>query len=245
MKKKSNSNSQQLMTLVIVLALLVVVLFYVFVYKDMVTKAEKMRGANAELSQRVIELKDYFEKQDEYKNLIEEYKSDIKTVLGNYPELVLEEDAMMQAYNSMIKANKLAYTSIAMVEPESVYTIPAETVAAVNLSEGEDDSNSDAAINFIKKNTAYVASCDYPSFISMIKDVIDRPGRTVIKNILFDKNKEFNDLEGTIEIDYFYIPTFGYEYKPVDMTEYTKGMEALFVLKEETDEEDKEDKEEE
>lgn len=239
MKKKSNS--QQLMLLIVVLSILAVVLVYMFVYKDFQNRAAAKRSSNQELQQKVDELKDYYENQNDYIEKTAELKTEIRSAMAQFPTLALEEDIMMLAHNSLTSADKLAYTAASIVAPEVIYTVPAELFAPVKFSDDENDKfNSKQAMLFVNRKASYVAQNDYPSLKAMIKDVLDRPYKTMITNVLFEKNKEYNNIQGTLEVAMFYVPVYGEEYVPVKMKDYDKGLEKLFKLveeKEETEEE--------
>lgn len=239
MKKKSNS--QQLMLLIVVLSILAVVLVYMFVYKDFQNRAAAKRSSNQELQQKVDQLKEYYENQNDYVDKTAELKTEIRSAMAQFPTLALEEDIMMQAHNSMLEADELAYTSIAIAAPESFFVVPAELFATAKMSVNDDDNtNNEQAMLFFDRKASYVAQCNYPSLKSMIKDMVDRPYKNKITNILFEKDKELNALNGTMEIAMFYVPLYGEEYVPVDMNDYIKGLEDLFKLvkhEEETEEE--------
>lgn len=240
--RKKNSSSQQVMVLVILLSILLVALVYFRVFKVYEDKAKSIKDSNNELRQQVEQLKDYYDKQEDYINKTEELKADIRNMLESFPELVLEEDIMMLGVKTMNDADEANVTAINILDPEAIYTIAAEEVGTVDLSVEENDKFSESrAVNILKDESSYVIQCDAKSLKTVIKTILDKPEKSVIKNILFSKNEEFNNLEGTVEVDFFYLPVYGKEYVPVDMKEYAKGLELLFKLREKEEETEEEE----
>lgn len=244
---KKNTNAKQLLSLIVVLCLLVIVVFYMFVYKKTVEKTEALNNSNKELALSVAELKNYYDNMVQYQTDIETWKLEIRLAALDYSSLIQEEDIIMQAANSMKVTDHLAFTAASITSTEVFYSVPAELFVPVNFTDDENDKfYNNVPMLFSKRNAAYVANCDYTGLKSMVSDVVTRLDKTLIRNIVFEKNEEFNNLEGTMEVDFYYMPVYGRDYVPVPMAEYKKGLEELFKFREEQEEKpEKEDASEE
>lgn len=235
---KKINNSKQIMTYVILFGLLAVAMVYFLVYQKYSDKTAALKIANNEKAVKVAELQTYYENKGFYEEEIAKKKAEMVSNLSSYPEKVQEEDVIMLAVNTVTDSS-VAYTSISMADPSAYYTVDPVTVSSVNWADSENEAFKESfTMNFMRRDNSYYLNCDYINLKEILKIINEENDKKTITNILFTKNEEHNNLEGIIELSFFYVPEYGYEYTPVDMAEYTKGLENLFKLKDELEEEE-------
>lgn len=213
--------AKQVMTYVAVLGLLVLLAVYFLVYKAYNDKADTVQASNASLNQRVSELKQFYDNMDTYNGEMELMQNQITAWLDEFPADVKEEDIIVLALDTE-KSAYVAYTNVNISEREALRTIPAATAAAA----GMEDITQDLII--VQRKTAYVNITDYFNLKNCIRTINESDNRLAITNITYSKNKETEELEGTIEVTFYSVIGTGKEYIPQNLPDYISGLHDLF-----------------
>jgi hypothetical protein len=228
MKTKDNSNSKQAMLIVVLVGLVFIALTYFLVYQKFNEKTAKLKADNLALVQHVNELKVYYDNRETYEEQKTYYASRIKDELKDFPADVRDEDKVMLAVKTLAGAD-IDYTNINPTEAEAYYTIENSVDPALLVAVGLD--NLEGQLIFAKRTAAYINKTDYKGLKNIVKVMNAYGYESALNNITYSKNQKDNVLEGTVEVTFYNVYGDGKKYTPVDMHEYTKGLEDLFNLK--------------
>ncbi|MBD5512361.1 MAG: hypothetical protein HDR08_14110 [Lachnospiraceae bacterium] len=216
-----NTTAKQAMTYVMALGFLLLLAVYFLVYKSYNDKAEALEKANATKQQRVNELKVFYDNLSIYNEEIEQYQAQIAAWLDEFPSNVLEEDILVLALDTE-KAAVLDYTNINIGGREPLRTIPAATMQLAKMENLTQD------VIFVERTVSYVNVTDYFNLKKCVETINNSANRLTISNITYGKNVETGELEGTIEVTFYYVHGTGKEYKPQDLKAYESGLANLF-----------------
>lgn len=215
--------AKQVMIYVVLAGLIAFIAVYFLVYKDLNDKTAAIRQENTTLSQRVNELKKYYDKMDSYNAEIADMQAQVNAWLSEIPVDVKEEDMLVMAINTEKNA-VINYTNINIAEREEMLTIPAQTVADSGMEGFAGD------LMFVKRMASYVNETEYFSLKNCIKTINDSAERLAISNISYSENKETGLLEGTIDITYYSVLGTDREYVPQKLPPYVSGLRNLFGM---------------
>lgn len=221
--KKGNSiNSKNLLIYVAAFGALLMILVYVFVYQKLMTEAETIETSNRELSQRVNQLKVYYDKRDIYLADTETMEILIDELLDIYPADARDEDVVMLAVQ-MQQGNDGEFLTINAERGDAIHTISAETV---NAAASEKYTQ---PIQFQDMYATYVNEVSYPGLKSMIQRIYDSNNRIGIQNIAFTKGDAENPkLSGHIDLVFYSVTGTGKEYVAPDIVPYLAGTDNIF-----------------
>lgn len=227
MKKEKNRN---IVIYVAALGALLLILCYVFVFQRFQTAAEEIENSNRELSQRVNELKTYYDNREQYIRESDLLKQQIDDIFQEYPADAREEDVIKLAVYMQMQSG-LTYSNISISTPESIKVIPSETVAPAEFEEYT------GQIVFSGRNVSYVNEITYEGLKSAVKTIFDSNNRIEINNIAYVKNTEGGVLTGSIDVIFYSTQGTGKEYTPPDLVQYLSGTENIFGTFKEPEEE--------
>ncbi|MDE5803473.1 MAG: hypothetical protein K2I22_11195 [Lachnospiraceae bacterium] len=216
-----NTTAKQAMTYVMALGFLLLLAVYFLVYKSYNDKAETLEKANAAKQQRVNELKVFYDNLSIYNAEIAQYQEQIAAWLDEFPSNVLEEDIIVLALDTE-KTAVLDYTNINIGGREPLRTIPAATMQLAKMENLTQD------VIFVERTVGYVNVTDYFNLKKCVETINNSANRLTISNITYGKNVETGELEGTIEVTFYYVHGTGKEYEPQDLKEYESGLANLF-----------------
>lgn len=220
---KKDSGAKKAMTYVLLLGLIACALVYFLIYRKYNDKADKLKASNVELNDRVKALEVVYNKSADYEKSIADMQDEIRRMLDEYPADVEEENMTMLAVESM-KTAVVDYKNMNITDKNVLLTIPADTVQAGGMEEFQN------ALSFVQQNACYVNTCDYFNLKDIVKTINGQADRNVIDTITYTKNKELNNLEGTIEVRFCSVAGTNKEYVPVNIKDYEAGTEDLFNL---------------
>lgn len=199
-------------------------LVYMFVVKNYNEKTDVLKASNAELRQKVEDMKQYYDNMEFYKSEKTRMTGEVNTLTADYPGNAREEDTIMMA----VDLNNTAivnFDDITIGKNDAIHTIPQETVAAAGID------GLDSAIVFRQRQATYGNTTDYLNLKTMINRIYESPYRIGVNSIAYAKASDSNNLiEGTIDITYYNLEGMNKEYKKPDMSEYLSGSEELFGL---------------
>ncbi len=208
---------------VTLLGVVLLVCVYFFVYKEYQNKSDALESSNNSLSQKVSELKIYYDNLSTYEEEMELMRTKINERLEEFPVDVKEEDMIALAIKSHEKA-EIYYNSINMAEREVLKFIPIEIVAGAGMEELQQE------IAFVERTSTYVNSVDYTNLKECIKMINNMPERMVIENITYGRNKDTNLLDGSISVTFYSVSGTNREYIPQRLENYESGLANLFRL---------------
>lgn len=216
-----NTTAKQAMTYVLGLGFLLLLAVYFLVYKSYNDKAETLEKANAAKQQRVNELKVFYDNLSIYNAEIEQYQAQIAAWLDEFPSNVLEEDILVLALDTE-KTALVNYSNINIGGREALRTIPGATMQLAKMENLTQD------VIFVERTVSYVNVTDYFNLKKCVETINNSTNRLTISNITYGKNVETGELEGTIEVTFYYVHGTGKEYVPQDLKDYESGLANLF-----------------
>lgn len=215
------TTAKQAMTYVLAMGFVVLLAVYFLVYKSYNDKAAALEASNQVKSQRVAELKVFYDNLDIYNKEIEQYQAQIAAWLDEFPADVKEEDIIVLALDTE-KTAFVGYTNININGREALRTIPAATIQLAKMENLQQD------VIFVQRTVSYVNITDYFNLKKCIETINNSENRLTISNITYSKDKESGELEGTIEVSFYSVLGTGKEYVPQNLKEYESGLANLF-----------------
>ena len=254
-------NGKQIFTYVVIFAILGVVAAYFLGYKKNMEKTTSLQTSNSELESRVTALKGYYDEQKKYLDAMAEMKPKVDKVLSKYVSDVREEDQIMQAVISQKQA-EVQYDNINLAKKEVMLSIPQDVVKGAAIEKYQNK------ISFAKKSTTYKNTLDYHNLKKIIQSIFDSEYHIGIRGITYVKGEAVESkllgivdeetgeivyvtdsamdekvgvLNGSLDLDFYYVSGNGVEYKKPDMKEYVSGTEDFFALVTAEEEEEEEE----
>lgn len=215
--------AKKIMTYVLLLGALLLVAVYFLVYKKYNDMAAEIEASNVTLSERVNELKEYYDNLNAYNAEITMMQEQVNTWLDEFPADVKEEDIIVLALDTE-EAAYVAYTNINIQERQAMRTIPASMVQPAGMENLVSD------IIFVERKTSYVNTTDYFNIKNCVEVINNSDDRLVISNITYSENEETGLLDGTIEVTFYSVIGTGKEYEPQVLPEYESGLLNLFGI---------------
>lgn len=222
-KTGSSSVSKNVLIYVAAIGALLLVLVYVFVYKKLTTEAESINSSNRVLSQRVSELKTYYDARETYLQATQNFEQLIDDMLTQYPADAREEDAIMLAVQ-MQQNSEAEFLSINMTQGDTpVQVIPVETVTAAASEKYTQE------LQFRNFDATYVNEVSYSGLKEIIQTVFNSSNRIGIQNIAYSKGDAENpNLSGHIDLVFYSLSGTDKEYVAPDITPYIAGTDNIF-----------------
>lgn len=228
------TTAKQVMTYVLALGFVALLAVYFLVYKSYNDKAAALEKSNVTKSQRVAELKVFYDNLETYNKEIEQYQAQIAAWLDEFPADVKEEDIIVLALDTE-KTAVVGYTNININGREAFRTIPAATMQLAKMENLTQD------VIFVERTVSYVNITDYFNLKKCVETINNSTNRLTISNITYSKNEDTGELEGTIEVTFYSVLGTGKEYVPQDLKEYESGLANLFGTATVTEEPDSEE----
>lgn len=221
-ESSKGSGNRNLLLYVAAFGALLMILVYVFVYQKLNTEAEAIQASNRTLSQRVNELKVYYDNRETYLRDTQTLEMLMDELLTVYPADAREEDAIMLAVQ-MQRGSEATFLSINMNKGGVLHEVPAETVLAAA------SETYTQAIQFRNMDAIYVNEVSYAGLKSMIQTVFDSSNRIGIQNIVYSKGDAENpNLSGHIDLVFYSVAGTGKEYVVPDIMPYIAGTSNIF-----------------
>lgn len=223
-KKTGNkgSGSKNALLYVTAVGALLMILVYVFVFQKLNTEAETIQNSNRTLSERVNELKQYYDNRETYLQDTQTLEQLIDELLAVYPADAREEDAIMLAVQ-MQRNSEAEFLTINMSKGNVIHEVSAETVTAAASEKYAQ------ALQFRNMDAIYVNEVSYAGLKSMIQTVFDSSNRIGIQNIVYSKGDTENPrLSGHIDLVFYSVDGAGKEYIAPDIIPYIAGTDNIF-----------------
>ena len=218
MKNKAKSA----MTMVLLAGVLISIIVYMYVYQSFNKKTEALRNENATLQTRVNELKEYYDKMEDYQKGIKEMTADIHKKLDFYPSDVREEDAVKLSLDILEKNYLVDFKAINMGAKEEVYLVPEDVVKAAALEEYTGE------IGVYKKQMTFNNVTLYNDLKNIITLMNGRGENVKINSVAYVKNEADGVLEGTIVCDFYYALGTNGTYKAPTLKDFPAGKANIF-----------------
>lgn len=218
MKNKAKSA----MTMVLLAGVLLSIIVYMYIYQSFNKKTEALKNENATLQTRVNELKEYYDKMEDYQNGIKEMTADIHKKLDFYPSDVREEDAVRLSLDIMEKNYLVDFKSIGIGERKEVYSIPEDIVKAAALEEYTGD------INIYKKEMTFNNVTLYGDLKNILTLVNGKEENIKIGSVAYVKNETDGVLEGTLICDFYYALGTNGTYSAPKLKDFPAGKANIF-----------------
>jgi len=197
-------------------------LVYMFVVKNYNEKTDVLKASNAELRQKVEDMKQYYDNMAFYKSEKTRMTGEVNTLTADYPGNAREEDTIMMAVD-LNNTAIINFDDIKISGNDAIHTIPKETVTAAGI----EGLNSE--IVFRQRQATYGNTTDYADLKTVINRIYESPYRIGVNSISYAKDNDANNLiKGTIDITYYNLEGMNKEYKKPDMSEYMSGSMELF-----------------
>lgn len=219
---KNSGNSKNILIYVAAFGALLLVLVYVLVYQRLITEAESIEASNRTLSQRVNELKQYYDAREQYQADTQVLEQLMDELLQQYPADVREEDAIMLAVQ-MQRNSAAKFLTINMEKGDAVKVIPVETVTAAGNEKYTQE------LQFCDMLVTYVNEVSYSGLKQLIQTVYDSSNRIGIQNISYSKGDAENpNLSGHIDLVFYSVTGTDKEYVAPDIIPYLAGTDNIF-----------------
>lgn len=221
-KSVSSNNNQSRLLYVTAFGALLMILVYVLVFQRLITEAEEIETSNRALSQRVNQLKVYYDNRYTYMENTQVLEQLLDELLMEYPSDAREEDAIMLAVQ-MQHNSGAEFLTINMEKGDAMHIVPAETVTAAASEKYTQE------IQFRSMNAVYVNELTYAGLKSIIQTVFDSGNRIGIQNIAYTKGDAENPhLSGHIDLVFYSVSGTGKEYIIPDIVPYIAGTDNIF-----------------
>lgn len=221
-KTSSNSGNKNLLIYVAAFGALLMVLVYFFVYQKFVEQAEAIEASNRTLSERVSELKVYYDNREVYLRDTQVAEQLIDELLTMYPADTREEDAIILAVQIQ-RESGATFQSINMENGEVIHAVSADTVAAAASEKYTQE------IQFCDMNATYANEVSYSGLKSMIQAILNSSNRIGIQNIAYSGGDAENpNLSGHLDLVFYSATGTGKEYVAPDIVPYLAGMDNIF-----------------
>lgn len=221
-KAASGNTNKNLLLYVAAIGALLMILVYVFVFQKLTTEAEAIEASNKDLSQRVNQLKGYYDNRGNYLSGIQMTEQLIDELLAVYPADARDEDVIMLAVQ-MQQGNDGEFLSINVERGDAIHVVSAETVSAAASEKFTQE------IQFRNLYATYVNEVGYPGLKDMIQTIYDSNNRIGIQNIAFTKGDTENPkLSGHIDLVFYSVTGTGKEYVAPDIVPYIAGTDNIF-----------------
>lgn len=224
--------SKEIFTYVLLLGIIAIVAVYFLVYKKNIEAADQINAANATLEQRVKALEQYHIDEPTYLAEMEPIKAEIERYLEPYASNVTDLDLIMQAVKTQ-QAAPIIYSGVNLGNKNVMRAISADVVLNAGVEKYQEQ------IAFMEQTCTLPNRINYEGMKAAIESLFNSDYMIGIKSITYVKAGEEGELQGSIDLGYYYVTGTGKEYvKPV-LTEYESGTENIFGVKK--DEEEAED----
>lgn len=223
--------SKQVFTYVFLLGIIAIVAVYFLVYKKNMTLAEQKNASNAVLNERVTALEQYHIDEPRYLEEMEPIKAEIDSLLAPYASNVTDVDLIMQAVKTQQVA-PIVYSGINLGSKNVLKTIGADIVQNAAVEKYQEQ------ISFVEQTCSLPNKITYDGLKTAVQSLFDSEYMIGIRSITYAKAGDQGDIQGNIDLSYYYVTGTGKEYVKPELPEYVSGTENIFgVAKDEEEEE--------
>ena len=223
--------SKQVFTYVFLLGIIAIVAVYFLVYKKNMTLAEQKNASNAVLNERVTALEQYHIDEPRYLEEMEPIKAEIDSLLAPYASNVTDVDLIMQAVKTQQVA-PIVYSGINLGSKNVLKTIGADIVQNAAVEKYQEQ------ISFVEQTCSLPNKITYDGLKTAVQSLFDSEYMIGIRSITYAKVGDQGDIQGNIDLSYYYVTGTGKEYVKPELPEYVSGTENIFgVAKDEEEEE--------
>ncbi len=221
-ESKSEKSGKNMLLYVAALGAVLLLLVYFFVFQKLITAAEQIQTSNAQLAQRVNELKVYYDSREEYLKNTQLAEQMIDELLTVYPADAREEDAILLAVQIQSSSGS-TFQSINMERGEVAHTVALETVSAA------ENEKYTQAIEFCEMNATYSNEVSYAGLKEMIQTVFNSNNRIGIESIAYSAGSAENtNLTGNMDLVFYSVTGTNKEYVAPDIVPYLAGTDNIF-----------------
>lgn len=213
--------SKEMFKYVALFGVLILVAVYFLVYKKYMDLTTQVEASNRQLSQRVQELKVYYDNEAQYIADTETMKQQMAELLAPFPADAREEDAIMKAVE-MQEASPIIYSSINIAEKE----LKKEVAQSVVLATAQEEYSE--AILFKQRDASYNNELTYFGLKDALQLIYDSEYPIGIRNITYSRGDDSGVLVGVIDLAFYSIEGIGKEYVLPAIPEYNSGTENIF-----------------
>lgn len=213
--------SKQVFTYVFLLGIIAIVAMYFLVYKKNMELVDQKNASNAVLNERVKALEQYYIDEPRYLEEMEPIKTEIDALLAPYASDVTDLDLIMQAVKTQQVA-PIVYSGINLGTKNVLKTIGADIVQNAAVEKYQEQ------ISFVEQTCTLPNKISYDGLKTAIQSLFDSEYMIGIRSITYAKAGDQGELQGSIDLSYYYVTGTGKEYiKPV-FPEYVSGTENIF-----------------
>lgn len=223
--------SKQVFTYVLLLGIIAVVAVYFLVYKKNVELADQKNASNATLNQRVKALEQYHIDEPKYLEEMEPMKKEIDRLLEPYASNVTDLDLIMQAVHTQQVA-PIVYSGINLGGKTVMKSISADTIQKAAVEKYQEP------IAFMEQTCVLPNQITYEGLKTAVQSLFDSEYMIGLRSLTYTKAGENGELQGSIDLSYYYVTGTGKEYVKPELTEYESGTENIFGVKDDEEEDD-------
>lgn len=213
--------SKHVFTAVLMIAIVLVVGVYYGIYKKNVEEVDKLKAENAKLTKTVADLKVHYDNMDTYLAEMEPKKGEILYALGLYVSDTREEDLIMQAVQTQLRA-PVTIANVGLGAKSVIKSIGNDVVLNAGMPELQ------SGIAFVEHKSVYSISTNYEGLKGAIEALQDNKYNIAIKTLAFS-NGGADNLGGSMELSFYSVRGNGKPYELPQMMEYEAGTENIFV----------------
>lgn len=223
--------SKQIFTSVLLIAIVALVALYFLKYKKDMEYVASKEASNATLSVRVQALEGYYTEEPRYLEEMGPIKADIDDRLAPYASDVTDLDLIMQAVKTQQVA-PIEYTGINFGSKNVMKYIGADVVQNAAVEKYQQD------IIFMEQECTLPNKITYEGLKTAVKSLFDSEYMIGIKSITYTKAGDQGELQGNIDLAYYYVTGTGKEYVKPELIDYEEGTENIFGMADDEEEEE-------
>ncbi|MBR4085026.1 MAG: hypothetical protein IKK33_12185 [Lachnospiraceae bacterium] len=223
--------SKQIFTSVLLIGIVALVALYFLKYKKDMEYVDLKKASNATLDMRVKALEQYHIDEPTYLAEMGPIKAEIDEYLEPYASNVTDLDLIMQAV-AVQQVSPIEYTAIDLGSKNVMKAIGSDVVQNAAIEKYQEQ------ITFVEQTCSLPNKITYDGLKTAVQSLFDSDYLIGIRSITYTKAGDQGELQGKIDLSYYYVTGTGKEYvKPV-LPEYISGTENIFgVAKDEEEEE--------
>ena len=194
------------------------VLVWMFVASPIKEKKEVLAAENAELKVKKEEYEAVNAQKAKYEEGMTALQNEREELLENYPSGMITEDRIMYWAN-MERANtgQLALENIAMSSLQEVFVDNA-------ASEGEEEEEGATQLHLYKAPVNYTYKATYEGLKGMVDYVFAQNDKKSIEGIMAAYNEETGNIEGTLDMNMYYMVGTGKDHTPAKKQSVPTGV---------------------
>ncbi len=200
------------------IGIVLAVLVWMFVASPIKEKKEVLAVENAELKVKKEEYEAVNAQKAKYEEGMTALQNEREELLENYPSGMITEDRIMYWAN-MERANtgQLALENIAMSSLQEVFV---DNVA----SEGEEEEEGATQLHLYKAPVNYTYKATYEGLKGMVDYVFAQNDKKSIEGIMAAYNEETGNIEGTLDMNMYYMVGTGKDHTPATIPSVPTGV---------------------